>query len=102
MTASRLLLHARRQAALSQRDLAIRAGIAQPTVARIERGRLSPRVETLERLLQACGYELDLQPRAGVGLDRTAIRALLRLTPAERARLATAEARNLARVRTAR
>ena len=68
----------------------------QPTIARIERGRISPRVDTLERLLHTCGLELDVQPRAGAGVDRTAIRALLKLTPAERAQLAVDEARNVA------
>lgn len=61
-----------------------------------------PRVDTLERLLHACGFDLDLQPLAGTGIDLTPIRALLRLSPAERARIAVEEARNVANIPTAR
>lgn len=41
----------RKGAGLSQRELALRTGVAQPTIARIEGGRVDPRVTTLERLL---------------------------------------------------
>lgn len=98
MPAASLLRRARRLAAFSQRDLAARSGIAQPVIARIESGRSAPRADTLESLLSACGFELVLVPRAGVGIDRTAIRELLRLTPAERARIAVEEARALERL----
>jgi hypothetical protein len=57
-----------------------------------------PRLDTLERLLRACGVTLEPVPLLGDGVDRTAIRELLRLTPSERARLAVEEARALARV----
>lgn len=70
----------------------------QPTIARIESGRVRPRVDTLEALLMACGSRLTAEPRLGSGVDRSAIRELLRLTPAERARQAVQEARNLARL----
>ena len=57
-------------------------------------------MDTLDRLLAGCGQELELRRRLGIGLDRTAIRELLDLTPAERARLAAEEGRNLERVLT--
>jgi len=98
VSASRLIRYARRSAELSQRELALRSGVAQPAIARIESGRSAPRADTLERLLRACGVRLDLAPVAGEGVDRTAIRRLLALSPAERARLAVEEARNLERV----
>ncbi|MGH9163072.1 MAG: helix-turn-helix domain-containing protein [Vicinamibacteraceae bacterium] len=98
MTASTLLRRARRKAGLNQRVLAERTGISQPAIARIESGAVSPRYETLTRLLDACGYELELMPRAGAGIDRTAMRALLALTPQERLRLAAAEANALGRL----
>jgi len=94
-----LLRYARRAAGLSQRELARRSGIPQPAIARIESGRTSPRSDTVERLLNACGLRLELAPAAGRGVDRTVIRRLLRLTPAERARLAAREGRILARIR---
>jgi transcriptional regulator with XRE-family HTH domain len=94
-----LIRYARRSAGLSQRELALRSGVPQPAIARIESGRSAPRVDTLERLLRACGVRLALAPIAGEGVDRTAIRRLLSLSPAERSRLAVEEARNLERVR---
>lgn len=91
------LRHARLKADLSQRALAARVGVPQSVVARIERGGVVPGVDTLDRLLAGCGEALEARPRLGVGLDRTAIRALLRLSPAQRARLAVREARNSSR-----
>ena len=86
---------ARRHACLSQRDVAERAGVPQPTVARIESRAVSPRVDTLDRLLAVCGAGLTVERRPGAGIDRGQIRSLLRLPQSERLRLATAEAANL-------
>lgn len=95
MAASELLSYARKKAGLTQTQLGKRAGVTQAAISRIEDAKVSPRVDTLERLVEACGFELELVPRAGTGVDRTPIRQLLRLTPAERAQIAVAEARNL-------
>lgn len=96
------LRNARRTAGLTQRELAARARIAQPAIARIETGGVIPRVDTLERLLRACGHNLEVTRRAGAGIDRSVIRQLLRLTPRQRLDLAVAEADKLDRlVRTA-
>jgi transcriptional regulator with XRE-family HTH domain len=89
------LRDARGKAGLTQRELARLAGVPQPTVARIESGVVVPRVDTLDRLLAACGLALASVPRAGLGLDRTLIREKLRLTVAERARAAAVEWTNL-------
>jgi transcriptional regulator with XRE-family HTH domain len=102
MQVARTLSNARRAAGLSQRALAAQTGIAQPTIARIERGRDNPRVDTLERLLRACGRELDMVPRTGVGIDRSSIRVLLAQTPAERISALVDEAGTLDRLDTAR
>jgi len=102
MHAGRALRQARRRAGLSQRALAHLTGIAQPTVARIETGDHSPRVATLEALLAACGEELEAMPRAGDGVDRTTIRDLLALSPAERLATLPAEAAMLDRLARAR
>jgi len=56
----RLLKETRERHGLSQRRLARRAGTTQAVVSRIEQGRASPSVDTLERLLAAMGWELDL------------------------------------------
>ena len=102
MRSDRVLLHARRRAGLTQRALAARAGVAQPTIARIERSDAVPRVDTLERLLRACGEAIEAVPRAGLGVDRSTIRALLAMTPAERLATLPAEAAALERLAAAR
>ena len=83
---------------MTQRELAARIGVPQSAIARIESGVVTPRVDTLDRLLAGCGQGLESRPRLGVGIDRSTIRELLALSPIERARLATLEARNLSAV----
>jgi transcriptional regulator with XRE-family HTH domain len=63
----------------------------QAAVSRIERGVVSPTVDTLERLLTECGRELLAVERPVYDVDRSLIRDRLRLTPGERARLAVRE-----------
>jgi transcriptional regulator with XRE-family HTH domain len=82
---------------LSQRALAERAKVPQPTIAAIERGRQDPRFETLLALVEACGQELAALPRAGEGVDRSLIREQLRLTPEQRLRAAGYNAQALKR-----
>ena len=86
-----MVRQARRRAGLTQRALATSAGVPQSTVGRVETGRLTPRADTLERLLRATGCTLEAAPILGRGIDRTQIRELLRLTPDERIRLAVAD-----------
>jgi transcriptional regulator with XRE-family HTH domain len=95
MRARFLVRYVRARAGMSQRQLAERAGVPQSAIARMEGGKTSPRAETLERLLSACGFELEVEPARGSGVDRSAIRELLRLSPVERVRLAAEEAANL-------
>lgn len=45
---------ARLRAGLMQKELARRAGISQPALAGIESGRIQPRIDTIERLLNEC------------------------------------------------
>ena len=98
MTAARLLKYARRGAGLSQRALARNAGVPHSTVARIELGLLSPRSDTLELLLREAGQSLATEATLGIGVDRSQIRELLRLTPGQRALLAAGDARALDRL----
>ena len=84
MRAARLLRWARRRAGLTQRTLAQRAGVPQSTIGRIETGAIDPRVSTLRQLVRACGYDLEVEPALGTGVDRTHFAALLALTPEER------------------
>jgi predicted transcriptional regulator len=93
---------ARRRAGLTQRALAARSGVAQPTIARIEQGQEDPRISTVERLLGACGEAIEAVPRRGIGIDRSEIRALMALTPAERIASLVDEAPTLERLSQAR
>jgi transcriptional regulator with XRE-family HTH domain len=95
--AARLLWGARRAAGLSQRALAQRSNVAQPTIAAIESGRQDPRFETLLALVESCGQELTALPRPGEGVDRSLIREQLRLTPEQRLRAAGENAQALER-----
>jgi transcriptional regulator with XRE-family HTH domain len=88
MDAATMLGIARRRAQLSQRELARRAGIPQATISRIENRVVSPTLDTLEPLVRACGMEIRASERRGVDVDRSQIRERLRMTPAERFRLA--------------
>ena len=88
--ASRMLRHARGRAGLTQRQLAAKTGIPQETIARIEARRVDPRVGTLDRLLEGCGFGLEHLPRLGIGIDRTVIRSLLDMTPSQRLELGIA------------
>lgn len=92
---------ARRRSGLSQRQLAERAGVPQPMLSLIERGRQDPRFGTLRRLLRACDADLDVVPLSGVGIDRTQFIETLRLTPTERLRHAVAAVHGLERLRRA-
>jgi transcriptional regulator with XRE-family HTH domain len=60
MLSGNVLEAARSSSGLSQRKLAEQAGTAQSVVARIELGETSPTLRTLEKLLNAAGFELDL------------------------------------------
>ncbi len=102
MRAADILRAARAHAGLTQRALAELAHVPQPTVAAIEAGRRDPRYRTLERLIQACGQQLDLLPGAGKGIDRTQFRATLALSPAGRLERVKQGARVLRTLRAAR
>ena len=54
---------ARRTAALTQRELAERTGVSPSSIARIERGRMEPTFEMLQRLVEGCDQELLIQVR---------------------------------------
>ena len=60
----------RRQAALSQQELAERAGTTQETISRLERGHHATRGRTLRRLAEALGVE-PRELMKGEGHDQT-------------------------------
>jgi transcriptional regulator with XRE-family HTH domain len=99
-----LVRETRAQAHLSQRELAARAQTTQSVVGRIEAGLVTPTWESVERLLGAMGFELQVQlrPIAAVDpvtaafkrdIDRTLIGVNLARTPEQRVRALQALAR---------
>jgi ribosome-binding protein aMBF1 (putative translation factor) len=64
----RQLIELREKHGWSQRDLAERAGMKQPQLARLETGQVEPKLDTLQRLAKAMNsrltirFEDDLQP----------------------------------------
>jgi transcriptional regulator with XRE-family HTH domain len=75
--------------ALTQQQLALRAGSTQAAVSRLERGEISPTFETFERLLAVMGEEAEVsvrRPEADHDLAR--LRSLRARPPAERLALA--------------
>lgn len=69
MDASELLSTVRRDAGLTQAELARRAGTSQAMVALYETGVTSPTVRTLKRLLRAAGRELVMSSRESSSAD---------------------------------
>jgi transcriptional regulator with XRE-family HTH domain len=61
MTSAELIREQRLRHGLSQRRLAVRAGAGQAWISRVEQGKVSPSIESLERLLLVMGETLDLQ-----------------------------------------
>lgn len=55
-------IKAREEAKISQRDLAEKAGMKQSAIARIEKMKVSPSVDTLNHLLFQLGYRLKVVP----------------------------------------
>lgn len=80
-----LLKRARRQAGLTQTQLARRLGVSQAAVAKLERPKANPTVVTLEDALRATGQRLVLASEpVRPGIDETLVAEQLRLTPTQR------------------
>lgn len=54
------LIKARNDKGMSQRELAKISGVRQPVIARIEKGKVSPNLDTVNKLLFALGKRLDI------------------------------------------
>jgi transcriptional regulator with XRE-family HTH domain len=66
MDVTALIRDARQAAGLTQHQLADRARTAQPAVAAYESGSKTPNLATLERLLGACGHDMEVLARPRV------------------------------------
>src|SRR5215469_2522485 len=96
--AGSLLTTVRREAGLTQAELARRAKTSQAMVARYENGAASPTVRTLARLLRAAGHELVLAGPAAT--DKRDVQPLASLIRAHKAEIqAAAEAAGASNVR---
>lgn len=82
MSSAHLVREARLRAGLTQAELAERVGTTQSSIARWESGATRPPLETVRRIVEACGLELriGLEPRdpdawsqieSHLALDRT-------------------------------
>lgn len=63
MELTTLIRDARQAAGITQQEMAKRAGTAQPAVAAYESGARTPNLATLQRLLGACEYDVELLAR---------------------------------------
>lgn len=101
MIGGELVREGRKRADLTQKQLADRAGTTQSAIARLESGRTTPSLETVERLLRLCGWQLlvELAPYD----DSDVVQAEARLRQSVDARIAEMEAglRDVAALRAA-
>jgi predicted transcriptional regulator len=86
MEPATLVKRARNAAGLTQAELARRARMKQPEIARLESPGANPRLSTLKRVVAATGQSLKLELDASGGIDETLIAASLRESPTERLR----------------
>ena len=63
VTAGAVLRQARKQAGLTQEELAARAGVTQSVISAYESGHRQPSIPALAALIDAAGYELALELR---------------------------------------
>ena len=56
-----MLIKARTSQHISQKELAIRAGVRQSNLSRIENGQCSPNLATLQKIAKGLGKRLQLQ-----------------------------------------
>jgi transcriptional regulator with XRE-family HTH domain len=61
------LMELRHGLGLSQRDVAAKARMTQPEIARLESGQVQPTWETMSRVLGAVGAEVDIKARDAHG-----------------------------------
>lgn len=64
MDTAAVLAEARRRSGLTIRQLARRAGTSHSAIAAYESGAKAPNTATLQRLVSACGFDIDAGLRA--------------------------------------
>jgi len=64
------LIEAREKSGITQKQLAHLSGVKQPAISRIERGTISPSIDTFLKVVVPLGYKLALVPiDSNVGVD---------------------------------
>jgi len=84
MVGGELVREGRRRAGLTQKELADRAGTTQSAIARLESGRSTPSLDTVERLLRLCGFQLIVEIAPYDDSDVVQAAARLRQSPGAR------------------
>jgi transcriptional regulator with XRE-family HTH domain len=81
-----VLRDARLDAGVSQRQLAIRTGVAAPAISRIENGHESPSFERFTAFMTALGYEpsVELRELPGSEADPVHLAAEAQMSPSQR------------------
>lgn len=101
MFSSDLIYIARRRAGITQAELGRRLGLPQSQISRWERGDVQPSLETLQRLVRACGLELTLGIANGDDSYDAFINRALDRSPGDRVADAVRQANMFARLRPA-
>src|SRR4051812_44732953 len=97
MIGGELVREARKRAGLTQQQLADRAGVSQPAIARLESARTSPSFEQVQRLVRLCGF--DVLVELAVLDDSDRLQARPGADPTSRIHRLTASRRQLRRLR---
>jgi transcriptional regulator with XRE-family HTH domain len=87
-SAASIVRTARREAGLTQKELADRMGTTQSAVARLEAKGANPRLKTLEKAVRATGRNLEIDAPAfpSGSIDESLTARYVRATPAVRLR----------------
>lgn len=94
-----LIREARERARLTQADVARRAGTSQPAIARYEAGLARPRLETAQRCVEACGFDLRIELEQASAQRRAAAEAAFARSVEDRLRTNDAFTRFAAELR---
>ena len=102
MTSADLLKTVRRRHGLTQEQLAARARTSQAAISRIERGLVSPSIDTLASLVDLMGEELQLGAEPiDYGHDEAMLRQNLEQSPEQRIERQASGSRGLKELQTA-
>jgi transcriptional regulator with XRE-family HTH domain len=99
MLSADLIREARLRAGLTQAELGRRVGRPQSSIARWERGAVTPSFETLQELIRACGFELMFRLANYDESYVPDIERYLELSPKERVEYAAKRANYYRRIR---